>query len=61
MSKNIVTILTLTLITIVSFVLVSLYQTVFKTKIPEATQQQIEPLDPEIDVGLLEELESSVR
>jgi cell division protein FtsN len=61
MPKNFVTILTLTLITLVGFVVVVLAQTAFKSELPEATQQQIEPLNPEIDLNLIEELENSKK
>ena len=61
MSKNFITILTLTLITLAAFVFVFLYQTVFESTIPEATQQQIEPLSPDVDLNLIEDLEKSVK
>lgn len=61
MSKNLITVLTLTLITLVSFVVVQLYQTAFKTTTPKATQEQIKPLDPEIDLNLIDELEGSLK
>ena len=61
MSKNFITILTLTLITSAAFVFVFLYQTAVESTIPEATQQQIEPLNPDIDLNLIEDLEKSVK
>ena len=61
MSKNLVTLLTLTLITLVGFVVVMLAQTAFKSDLPKATKQQIEPLNPDIDVNLIKDLESSLK
>ena len=61
MSKNLITLLTLTLFVLVAFVFIFLYQTFFKSTIPETTQQQTEPLNPEIDQTLIEELEKSVK
>lgn len=61
MSKNLITLLTLTLFILVASVFIFLYQTFFKSTIPETTQQQIEPLNPEIDQTLIEELEKSVK
>ena len=61
MSKNFITLLTLTLIIVAIFVAIFLYQTISKSTIPEATQKQIEPLNPELDLGLIEDLEKSIR
>ena len=61
MSRNIVTILTLTLFTLLSVVGVVLAQTFLKSTLPEATQKQIEPLDPTLNSELIEELENSVK
>lgn len=57
MPKNFITLLTLTLITIVAFVVVVLVQTAFKSTIPTTTQNQLEPINPTIDLSLIEELE----
>lgn len=59
MSRNLVTVLTLTLITLISVVAVVLTQTFLKSTLPEATQKQIEPLDPNLNTELIEELENS--
>lgn len=61
MSKNFITLLTITLIIVAIFVAIFLYQTISKSTIPEATQKQIEPLNPELDLGLIEDLEKSIR
>ena len=61
MSRNLIPILTLALIIVVSFVVVLLAQATLKTTIPEATQKQIEPLNPNLDIGLIEELEALVK
>lgn len=61
MSKNAVPLLILTLITITGIVAFTLIQTAFKSTITEITQQQLEPLNPEIDLTLIEELEKSVK
>ena len=61
MSKSAVPLLILTLLTIASIVTFTLIQTAFKSTVPKATQQQLEPLDPEIDLTLIEELEKSVK
>ena len=61
MSKNFITLLTLTLIIVAIFVAIFLYQTISESTIPEATQKQIEPLNPELDLGLIEDLEKSIR
>lgn len=61
MSRNLVTVLTLTLITLLSIVVVVLAQTSLKSTLPEATKKQVEPLDPTLNLELIEELESSVK
>ncbi len=61
MSRNIVTILTLTLFTLLTVVGVVLAQTFLKSTLPETTQKQIEPLDPTLNLELIEELENSVK
>ncbi|MCH8820932.1 hypothetical protein IID23_00225 [Patescibacteria group bacterium] len=61
MSRNLITVLTLTLITLLSVVIVVLAQTFLKSTLPEATKKQIEPLDPTLNLELIEELESSVK
>lgn len=61
MPKNLVTLLTLTLITISVFVLVILAQVAFRSTIPEATQDQLTPLDPNLNESLIEELETSSK
>ena len=61
MSRNLVTILTLTLITLLSVVVVVLAQTSLKSSLPEATKKQVEPLDPTLNLELIEELENSVK
>ena len=61
MPKNFITLLSITLIIIVIFVAISLYQTTSKSTIPEATQKQIEPLDPDLNLNLIEDLEKSIR
>ncbi len=61
MSKNLITLLTLTLFILAAFGFVFLYQTLSESTIPEATQQQVEPLNPEIDLSVIEELEKSVK
>ena len=61
MSKNFITLLTITLIILAIFVTIFLYQTVTDETIPEATQEQIEPLNPELDLSLIDDLEKSIR
>lgn len=61
MSRNLITVLTLTLITLLSVVVVVLAQTFLKSTLPETTKKQIEPLDPTLNLELIEELESSVK
>ncbi len=61
MSKNLITILTLTLITLVVIVITVLVETTFKSTIPQATQDQITPVNPNIDVNLLQELEKAPK
>lgn len=61
MPKNFITLLSITLIIVVIFVAISLYQTTSKSTIPEATQKQIEPLDPDLNLNLIEDLEKSIR
>ncbi len=61
MSKNFITILVLTLITLVGFVVVVLAQTTLQSELPEATKQQVAPLNPEIDLNLIEDLENSKK
>lgn len=61
MSRNLTTLLTLTLITVVTFMVLILSQVIFKSTIPQATQQQIELLNPTLDTGLIEDLEKSPK
>ena len=61
MSRNLIPILTLALIIVVIFVVVLLAQATLQTTIPEATQKQIEPLNPNLDISLIEELEALVK
>ena len=61
MSKNFITLLTITLIIVVIFVAIFLYQTASDSTIPEATQEQIESLNPELDLDLIGDLEKSIR
>lgn len=61
MPKNFITLLTITLIILAIFVAIFLYQTISESTIPEATQEQFEPLNPELDLSLIEDLEKSIR
>ena len=56
MSKNLVPVLTAFLIILVLFVVLQIINIVNKDPIPEATQKQIEKLDPVLNEEILEEI-----
>ncbi len=61
MSKRLITIFLLTLITIVAFVTFQLFNFMTKSTIPEPTQKQLEPLDPQLDKSVIEDLDKSLK
>lgn len=56
MPKNIVNLLVLTLITLILWVTFQLFQITTRSSLPTATQKQLQPLDPNLDFGLIEDL-----
>jgi hypothetical protein len=58
MSKNLIPLLTAFLIILVLFIVLQVVQIVSKDPIPEATQQQIETLNPELDTQVLEDIKA---
>ncbi|MDP2670877.1 MAG: hypothetical protein Q8P13_00185 [bacterium] len=55
-SKNLTNILGLTLITLLVWVGFQVFQIFTTSSIPPATQKQLQPLNPNLDTALLEEL-----
>ncbi len=58
MSKNLVPILTAFLIVLVMFIALQVINILNKAPIPEATQKQIEKLDPTLDQKVLQDIKS---
>ncbi len=58
MSKNLVPILTAFLIVLVLFIILQVVQIATKDPIPEATQKQIETLNPKLDTKVFEEIKT---
>ena len=58
MSKNLVPILTAFLIVLVLFIILQVVQIATKDPIPEATQKQIETLNPNLNTKVLEEIKT---
>ncbi len=58
MSKNLVPILTAFLIILVLFIVLQIVNIVNKDPIPEATQKQIEKLDPNLNQKIIEDIRS---
>ncbi len=56
MSKNLVPLLTAFLIILVLFIVLQVVQIVTKDPIPEATQKQIETLNPNLNTKVLEDI-----
>lgn len=61
MSKNFVTILFLTLITLLAWVAFQVFKITTATTIPAPTQEQIRALDPKLDKSVLEDLKKAVN
>lgn len=58
MSKNLVPILTAFLIVLVLFITLQVVQIVTQDPIPEATQKQIETLNPNLNTKVLEDIKT---
>ena len=58
MSKNLIPILTAFLIVLVLFIILQVVQIATKDPIPEATQKQIETLNPNLDTKVFEEIKA---
>lgn len=61
MSKNLVTILFLTLITLVFWVAFQIFRVGSESTIPQPTQEQIRELDPNLDKSVFEDLKKSLQ
>lgn len=61
MSKNVVTILFLTLITIVFWVGFQIFKVNSESTIPQPTEEQLRPLDPTLDKSVFEDLKKSIQ
>lgn len=61
MSKKLVPILILTLITVVTWILFQVINLATSSTIPAPTQKQIEPLDPNLDKATLEYLKGRLQ
>lgn len=60
MSKNLVTILLLTLITLSAWIGFQIFRIATSSTIPESTQEQLEGLDPNLDQNVLDDLKESL-
>ncbi len=60
MTKNLVPILTAFLIILVLFVILQVVQIFTKDPIPEATQKQIEVLNPTLDKEVFEDIKAKI-
>ena len=58
MSKNLVPLLTAFLIILVLFIVLQVVQILTKDPIPEATQKQIEVLNPQLNTKVLEDIKT---
>ena len=56
MPKNLVNILALTLITLLLWVALQVFQLTTRSNIPAATEKQLQKLDPSLDRNLIEDL-----
>lgn len=61
LSKNVVNLLVLTLITLLLWVTFQLFQITTRSSIPQATQEQLQPLDPNLDFDLINDLNNSEK
>lgn len=61
MSKNFVTVLFLTLITVLSWLGFQLFKISSESTIPKPTEKQIRPINPELDKSVFEDLKQSIR
>ena len=58
MSKNLVPILTAFLVILVLFIILQVVQIATKDPIPEATQKQIETLNPDLNTDVFKEIKT---
>lgn len=56
MTKNLVPILAIFLVTLVTFAVLQIISIVTNDKLPEPTQKQIEKLDPKLNTKLIDDL-----
>ncbi|OGY30447.1 MAG: hypothetical protein A3F35_01855 [Candidatus Woykebacteria bacterium RIFCSPHIGHO2_12_FULL_45_10] len=56
MPKNLANILALTLVTLLLWVTLQIFQITTRSSIPAATQKQLEKLDPNLDKNLIQDL-----
>lgn len=59
MNKNLITILVLTLITLITWGALQLFKIRTSYTIPQPTQEQINPLNPNLDKNLIETLKET--
>lgn len=58
MSKDIIIILGLTLVVVVGWISADVYKALTETEAPVVTQEMLQPIDPELDLEVLEDLRS---
>lgn len=51
----------LTLLTVITWIIIDAYRAVSKNDIPKVLQQQIEPLNPQLDIKILENLSGRIQ
>lgn len=61
MSKNLVTVLFLTLITLLLWIGYQIFKVSSESTIPQPTEKQIKPIDPNLDKSVFEILKKSIR
>lgn len=61
MSKNVIQILTLSLITLLVWVSFQLFTLLTRSGIPPATQEQLQTLNPKLDTQLIEDLKDPAK
>ncbi len=58
MSKDIILILSLALVVVAGWISADVYKALTKTEAPVVTQKMLQPIDPELDLEVLEDLKS---
>lgn len=56
MSKDIIVILGLALVVVAGWISVDVYKAVTETRAPVVTEEMLQPVDPELDLGVINDL-----